>query len=228
MKHLLSALPVLTLLALGACNRADDLAEPAPVPPAGPVLYRVTFEATWSADTHANFPAGGHFSPLVGLSHRAGSSVFQPGQLASPGIKNMAELGNNTALRAEINALRGAGDAFGLLDGKGTTRSPGTLVDTIRLDPAHPRLTVVTMIAPSPDWFAALEDENLLANGEWAARRTVPARAYDAGTDSGPTFTAPDQPTLPATAVRALQLPPPTGGAPAGPPVGVWHLEKIR
>ena len=64
------------------------------------------------------------------------------------------------------------------------------------------------MIAPSPDWFAALENENLLDAGQWVTQRTVPARAYDVGTDSGPTFSAPDQPTTPAQPIQPLRLPP--------------------
>ncbi len=231
-RRLSKILPVLLGLGLAgsACSKqADPVAAPGPVPAAGSALYRVTFEATWSAATHANFPAGGHFSPLMGLSHGADGLVFQLGNLASLGIKNVAELGNNAALRAEINVLRGGGAARGLLDGQSRTASPGALTDTVRLDPAHPWLTVVTMIAPSPDWFAALESENLLAaDGQWVAQRTVPARAYDAGTDSGPTFTAPDQPTRPAAPIQPLRLPPATGSAPDGPPVGRWHLEKIR
>lgn len=216
-------------LALGACSKHDDpTADPNPALVVGPALYRVTFEATWSAATHANFPAGGHFSPLIGLSHGADGLIFQPGQLAGLGIKNVAELGNNAALRTEINTLRGRGAALGLLDGQRPTASPGTLTDTIRLDAQHPRLTVVTMIAPSPDWFAALEGESLLVGGQWVAERTVPALAYDAGTDSGPTFTAPDQPTVPAERIRPLLLPPATGPAPDGPPVGHWHLERIK
>ncbi len=225
-------LPALALLALSGCKKEADAVAPAPapsVPAAGSALYRVTFEATWSAATHANFPAGGHFSPLIGLSHKANGLVFEEGQLASLGIKNVAELGNNAALRAEIGTLRGAGAAGGLLDGRDRTASPGTLTDTIRLDAAHPRLTVVTMIAPSPDWFAALENESLLgSDGQWVASRAVPARAYDAGTDSGPTFTAPDQPTLPANPVRPLRLAPAAGNALDGPPVGTWHLERIK
>lgn len=212
----------LGLLALGACQKAADPAAQVPAPAVGPALYRVTFEATWSAGTHADFPAGAHFSPLIGLAHRADGLVFRPGQLASLGIKDMAERGKNTALRAEIATLRASGAAAGLLDGQATTPSPGTLTDTIRLDAAHPLLTVVTMIAPSPDWFAALEGESLLADGQWVAQRTVPARAYDAGTDSGPAFTSPDQPTLPAEPVVTLRLPP------AGPPVGQWHLDRLR
>lgn len=228
-------LPALALLALAACQKGADAVKPAPAAAApvvgapAPVLYRVTFEATWSAATHANFPAGGHFSPLVGLSHRAENPVFEEGRLASLGIKNVAELGNGTALRGEIDALRGSGAALGLLYGRDRTNSPGTLIDTIRLDAAHPYLSVVTMIAPSPDWFAALESENLLGpNGQWVTRRRVPARSYDAGTDSGPTFTSPDQATLPAVAIAPLRLPPAAGNAPDGPPVGTWLLERIK
>ena len=228
MKYLLSGWPALAFLLLASCQKTADQAEAAPAPAVGSALYRVTFEATWSAGTHANFPAGAHFSPLIGLSHRADGLVFRPGQLASLGVKNVAEIGNNAALRAEITMLRADGAALSLLDGRGTTASPGSLTDTLRLDAAHPLATVLTMIAPSPDWLAVLEGENLLANGQWVAQRTVPARAYDAGTDSGPTFTAPDQPTTPAEPIGLLLLPPATGSAPAGPPVGIWHLERIR
>ena len=228
MKSLLPSWPALAFLLLASCQKTTDQSDTAPTPAVGSALYRVTFEATWSASTHANFPAGAHFSPLIGLAHRADGLVFRPGQLASLGIKNVAEIGNNAALRAEITMLRSDGAALSLLDGRSATSSPGSLSDTLRVDAAHPLATVLTMIAPSPDWFAVLEGENLLANGQWVAQRTVPARAYDAGTDSGPTFTAPDQPTTPAEPIRLLPLPPATGTAPDGPPVGIWHLERIK
>ena len=216
------------LFGLAACSKTADSAEQPPTPAVGAALYRVTFEATWSAGTHANFPAGAHFSAVIGASHRTDGLLFRPGQPASTGIRDMAERGNNTALRAEITALQSSGMAFRILESHGIG-SPGMVADTIRLDAAHPRLSLVTMIAPSPDWFAALEDENLLdANGQWVAQRRVPARAYDAGTDSGPTFTAPDQATLPAGVVAPLLLPPAAGSAPDGPPLGTWLLERIK
>ncbi|UOQ97271.1 spondin domain-containing protein [Hymenobacter sp. 5317J-9] len=229
MVRLLLRFCVLPLLCgAAACSPSADTATEDPTPAPGTALYRVTFEATWSAGTHANFPAGAHFSSVIGASHRADALLFRPGQPASLGIKNMAERGNNTALRAEINALQSSGAAFRLLEAP-YFNSPGSVSDTIRLDAAHPRLSLVTMIAPSPDWFVALEDENLLdATGQWATQRRVPARAYDAGTDSGPTFTAPDQATLPAGVVAPLLLPPAQGAAPDGPPLGTWLLERIR
>jgi len=212
-------------LTLTACQPSANPLNPAQA--AGSTLYRVTFEATWSAATHANFPVGAHFSPLIGLSHRVESRIFASGQLASLGIKNVAELGNNAALRAEITSLRRSGEALGLLDGRAAIASLGMLSDTIRLDAQHPCLTVLTMVAPSPDWFIALENECLLGpDGHWAVMRRVPARAYDAGTDSGITFTAFDQPTQPAERIQVLL--PSAGSSANGPPFGTWRLEKIE
>jgi hypothetical protein len=228
MPRLLHCISLLFVVGLAACSKSVDTGEILPAPTPGPALYRVTFEATWSAGTHANFPAGAHFSNVIGASHAAGGLLFRPGQAASLGIKDMAERGNNIGLRSEIAALQRSGAAFRMLEAS-YIYSPGSVTDTIRLDAAHPRLSLVTMIAPSPDWFVALEDESLLdASGQWVAQRRVPARSYDAGTDSGPTFTAPDQPTLPAGAVVPLLLSPATGTAPDGPPLGTWLLERIK
>ncbi|MCB2378382.1 spondin domain-containing protein [Hymenobacter sp. BT635] len=212
----------LAVASVTACSRIIDDELPPPPTPAATALYRVTFEATWSATTHpGSYPAGAHFSPLMGASHPAQFRLFRVGSLAGTGIKNMAELGNNTALRAEINGLIGQGKALRLLDGRSATASPGTLTDTIRLSTAHPALSVVTMIAPSPDWFAALDGEELLENGQtWAISRRVPAVFYDAGTDSGGSYTAADQPTSPPEALRVVQT--------ALPPVGYFRLERIN
>ena len=229
MKRLL--LPLFVLL---ACQKEGTVPTPAPptAPPPAPVaavgqaLYRVTLLATWSKETHADFPGGAHFSPLIGLAHRATNTLFDVGMLASPGMQDMAEVGNNAKLRAEIAALRGSGAAFGWLDGRIHTLSPGKLVDTVRLDAAHPRLTVVTMIAPSPDWFVALENRNLLVDGQWVQELSVPAITYDAGTDSGPTFTALNQPTLPAEPIKKLVLPLAPGSTIES--VATWQLERIK
>ncbi|WP_460504092.1 spondin domain-containing protein, partial [Hymenobacter agri] len=180
MPRSLRPLSLLLVAGLAACSKAPDTGEIPPAPTPGPALYRVTFEATWSAGTHANFPAGAHFSNVIGASHRADGLLFRPGQAASLGIKDMAERGNNTALRAELAALQSTGAAFRTLEAP-YLYSPGQVSDTIRLDASHPHLSLVTMIAPSPDWFVALEAENLLdATGQWVAQRRVPARAYDA------------------------------------------------
>jgi hypothetical protein len=65
-------------------------------------------------------------------------------------------------------------------------------------------VSLVTMIAPSPDWFTGVADIRLLEDGEWLAEQTVILEAWDAGTDSGATFKAPDADTMPREAVRPL------------------------
>ena len=50
---------------------------------------------------------------------------------------------------------------------------------------------MVTMIAPSPDWFTGVSVD-LMENGEWVAEKTVTVFAWDAGTDVGTTYKAPD------------------------------------
>ncbi|RYU73617.1 spondin domain-containing protein [Hymenobacter persicinus] len=217
-------LPLLLLPTLLACHRTATDVDWVRPQPSATALYRVTFEATWSAATHpGDYPVGAHFSPLIGASHAASGPgrFFQVGNLASPGIKNMAELGSNAALRAEINALISQGHAFRLLDGRTAVSSPGVLTDTVRLRLDQPAVSVVTMIAPSPDWFAALDSEVLLSADGWASTRRVAARFYDAGTDSGPTYTASDQPTTPAAPIQLMP-----GWSPA--PYGYFVLELLK
>ena len=77
----------------------------------GDARYRVTFQATWSAETHpTNFPANPHFSGLVGATHNENNRIWQRGKLASDGIELMAETGGKSQLLAEIDALIEAED----------------------------------------------------------------------------------------------------------------------
>ena len=74
--------------------------------------YTVRFDATWTAQTHPlNYPAGAHWSALVGGTHDATIQFWQEGQLASQGIKDMAERGLTAPLAAEVQAQITAGHA---------------------------------------------------------------------------------------------------------------------
>src|SRR5688500_14268429 len=55
---------------------------PMPAPPAAPETapYRVTFDSTWSATTHPqDFPSNAHFSGLIGGTHKAAVTFWEPG-----------------------------------------------------------------------------------------------------------------------------------------------------
>ncbi len=155
--------------------------------------YRVEFTASWSAATlPINFPANAHFSGLVGGSHSADASFWSPGGIASQGIENMAETGNKSVLLNEVNAAIDAGTALDTVSGGGVGVSPGFVSTTFNVNLDNPLATVVTMIAPSPDWFVGTHGYNLFVDGNWVEDVTVDLFSYDSGTDSGVNFTSPD------------------------------------
>lgn len=170
---------------------------------ASPVLaqetadYRVTLDAVWSFQTHPDaFPASAHFSPFIGATHNDTYSMWQPQTLASNGMEQMAEEGATTFLSLEILSARSRGEVIDLLRGPflDAGESGG---DTFTAVDTHSKLTVVSMIAPSPDWFVGVTAYELRPGGRWINRVEIPLHAYDAGTDSGPNFTSFDQDTQP-------------------------------
>ncbi|HET7746256.1 MAG TPA: hypothetical protein VFM29_03080, partial [Vicinamibacteria bacterium] len=123
---------VLVLAACGGSTRSPSaVTPPAPSPtPVAPLAarYVVTFEATWSAATHPrDFPRSPHFSGLIGGTHRAAVRFWEPGALASEGIKLMAERGRQTPLDLEVGAAIAAGTAQHVLAGGDVPRSPGAV-----------------------------------------------------------------------------------------------------
>ena len=182
--------------------------------------YAVRFEAEWSRATHpADFPDDAHFSPLVGATHAPGVELWRPGGAASEGIRLMAERGQVVPLRSEVRAL---GDAADFVVGEPANSSPGVAHATLTVSEDHPRVTLVTMVAPSPDWFVGVAGLPLAERGEWLLRKEVPLGPWDAGTDSGTTFDSPDQETSPRQPIHPI-----TGFPFAGtPPLGRFVFER--
>ena len=162
------------------------------------VEYEVTFYASWSQDTHpVDFPPNPHFSGLIGSSHNDEVSFWNDGELASTGIKNMAETGSKNPLNIEIgNAILNE-TAFDIISGDGVNPSPGTTSVTFLVNEEYSLVSLVAMIAPSPDWFVGVNSLNLFENDSFVDEKTVILYAYDAGTDSGITYTSPNEVTNP-------------------------------
>jgi len=200
---------------------------PVPTPPPEPARYRVTFDATWSAETHPlMIPGRPHFSSLIGGTHSDRVAFWEPGGLASPGIEAMSEQGSTSPLDAEIQAAIAASTAEGLIQGAGIGRSPDSTSVEFRIGPEHPLVTLVTMLAPSPDWFAGVHGLSLLEDGQWVEEKTVLLEAYDAGTDSGGTYRAADADTVPRMPIRRIEEAPlaPNGNV---TPVGTFTFVRL-
>lgn len=182
---------LLGLSLLGGCSEDDTQI------PEQSVSYRLTFDATWSAQTHpVDFPGNPHFSGLIGATHNVGVRLWEEGETASPGIQNMAETGSKSPLDDEIAALIAAGGACLHISGDGVQKSPGVAAVTFTINRDCPQVSVVSMIAPSPDWFVGVSGLNLRENGKWLETKTVQLFPYDAGTDSGATYISINQPMV--------------------------------
>ena len=176
-----------------------------PTSKADVVRYELTFNATWSQPTHPqDFPSNAHFSGLIGGSHNPAATFWENGQLASDGIERMAELGSKSPLTDELQAAIDTGDAYGIISGGGISRSPGVVSQQFEISSTHRLATVVSMIAPSPDWFVGVHGLDLRPNGSWLPEVIVELWPYDAGTDSGSTFTSPNDDTMPRETIRQI------------------------
>ena len=203
------------------------------IPPEEPAIpatarYRVLFNATWSASTHPNqFPSAPHFSGLIGGTHNEAVSFWGPGQNATRGIKSMAETGGQSLLAGEIRAAIERGTAQHVLRGGGIGRSPGLVSLVFEINRDFPLVTLVSMIAPSPDWFVGVRDLSLLEAGDWVEERTLELFPYDAGTDSGVTFNSRDAATVPPQPIRRITEPPLGNGRTAAP-LGTFTFTRIQ
>lgn len=205
---------------------------PAPTPAATPeatARYSIEFQAAWSGSTHPqDFPSNPHFSGLIGATHDGRIGFWAPGAPASEGIRRMAERGSKSPLSDEIEAAMKAGTAEFLLSGDGISLSPGGVSLEFSIARDHPLVTLVTMVAPSPDWFTGVRDLNLVdtARGAWMDELTVSVYPWDAGTDSGATFTSADLETVPRAPVSQITGAPFAANGSVAP-LGVFRFRRL-
>ncbi len=177
--------------------------------PVAQAAYQLTFEATWSNTTHpTEFPKNPHFSGLIGTSHKPDVRLWRTGEKATPGIKNMSELGTKNPLDSEIESLIASGGACAEISGGGINPSPGIVSVTFTMTQDCKHVSVVSMIAPSPDWFLGVSGLNLYENGNWVHERIVELFAYDAGTDSGKSYASPNEPTISSEGIHRIDYSP--------------------
>jgi len=187
--------------------------------------YRVDFDATWSAQNHPlDFPNNPHFSGLIGGTHHAGIHFWELGALASPGIESMAETGSKSALTGEVNSAIGTGEAEYLLSGPGMGNSPGSVSMTFQVSASHPLASIVSMIAPSPDWFVGVDSLPLAVAGVWIDEVVVGLAPYDSGTDSGVSYNSFNQDTQPPEPIHDLSDIYPFEGT---PPLGTFTFTLL-
>jgi len=173
--------------------------------------YKIEFISNWSSATHPiDFPSTAHWSPLIGTTHTNAGQFLELGLLASPGVEQVAETGGTSIITSEINALILGGLAYEIINGPGLSSSGlglGTItVNNIGVDSGFPYVSLLTMIAPSPDWIAQINNLKLTdASDNWMPSISIDVYATDAGTDSGTTYNSADVDTNPRDNITSLQ-----------------------
>ncbi|GMH34485.1 hypothetical protein BSKO_02319 [Bryopsis sp. KO-2023] len=160
------------------------------------VQYTVVNDCDWNSMTHPrDYPSSAHWSPLCGTTHNRGASVFKIGGISSNGVKQVAETGDCSTLQTEVSQCAKSGSCGNFLSYPcsamdGTCQHTGTFDVTKK----YPYLSLVSMAAPSPDWFVGVDSIGLCKHGFWVPKYEKYLMGNDAGTDGGPTFLSPDMP----------------------------------
>lgn len=186
-KSLLSALAVLWVPAIVRAGcKTDKL-----------VVYKVQLETFWDEETfprqYPEWRPNAQWSKTLGFSHLPSWQLFRMGDVVSGGVREFVETGETEKLDRENNTSNFL-DVFTIPPietGKGKAES------IIFLDGNHTRVSVITKIVPSPDWFIGLDNLDLCQNGKFVDTLRIEADPMDAGTDNGFTFTSPNWPTEP-------------------------------
>ncbi len=137
----------------------------------------------------------------------------------------MAELGAKTPLDDEIERAITNARAEHLLSGGGIARSPGVVSLDFDISLDYPGVSLVSMLAPSPDWFVGVSDLSLLEDGDWIDELVIELDPYDAGTDSGASFDSPDRDTAPREPIAHITTPPLASNGTVAP-VGTFTFRR--
>ncbi|OEK08887.1 hypothetical protein A8C32_01030 [Flavivirga aquatica] len=158
--------------------------------------YTITFDSFWESEaanptngiSTIDLPGNAHWSPLVGATHKTANTFLMMGMAASPGIESIAETGATSTFQTEVTTNT---DADKYIPGGGLATGKGTItLNNIEVSEGYPFITLASMIAPSPDWFVAVNSINLrsgnnsVENG-WKETFSVDLFPYDAGTEAG-------------------------------------------
>ena len=173
--------------------------------PAAPqeITYRVTFEGNWTrASTPGGVAPGGHFTTLIGGVHGSGVTFWRAGERASPGVEGVAETGFTATFRGEVAASPHTRSVIERGVSGGGTGGARFDIDVTR---THPRVTLLSMIGPSPDWFVGVSGVSLLDGAdEWRESHVVDLFPYDAGTEEGDDFSLSNPDTSPQGVITRI------------------------
>lgn len=149
--------------------------------------FTVAVRGLWTAKTHpTNYPADAKFGHILGTTHRRDYMLFKEGHRAADWLKSYLTSNDTSEFSSELSKYQGNGDVGEIIIKDGFAANENTnfeFTTTGRFD----KLTLLTKLIPSPDWYIAVENVNLnrLANG---GSLSIIVNVFDGGVKSGQSY----------------------------------------
>ncbi|XP_068596614.1 spondin-2b [Brachionichthys hirsutus] len=202
----------LVAMSLALCQGVQSMPVPPGIPmcmASEPAQYRLTFTGKWSP---AAFPKQypvyrppAQWSNIVGVTHSSDYHIWQRNGFASNGVKEFAEKGEAWTLMKEVEA---AGEriqsVYGIFSAPAVVRGTGQMNTEFEVFSRHSYLSFIVRIVPSPDWFVGVDSVDLCDGDHWKENASLELFPYDAGTDSGFTFSSPNFDTVPQDKITQI------------------------
>ncbi|XP_021707923.1 spondin-2 [Aedes aegypti] len=170
------------------------------------VFYRIKLATNWSKKLfpkhYPEFRPPPQWSITYGQSHNNSYHLFRMKDYASPAIQAFAESAHSRTLQEELARQNSIiYDEFHMAK---IPKGAGSTQGTFFVDGRHHKVSFITKIIPSPDWFIGLDSYDLCSDGQWVDDITLDLHPVDAGTSNGLTFTSPKWPTNPPGVIEKI------------------------
>lgn len=194
--RLIQTVIALSLL-LTACGGDDD-GSPTTGGDDGEEPITASYTATITTEfTEENFPQdypnNASFGPLVVITHAADIDIYSIGEFASDGFKAYVENGDVDALGSFI-----AGQVGEENEGRFNISTSGTLGVNETADialtftPTLTRVTIISNLNPSPDWFIGIDSFDIVDGDELVDEANFSLTLLDAGSRAGTSYNSSD------------------------------------
>jgi len=184
-------------------------------------VYRLSIRTFWEEEQfpkqYPQWRPPAQWSKTIGFSHSNRYKLFSIGSIAGDGVKQFVETGDSDKLDREA-ATNNFFDAF---IAPPVTSGGGNTTTKIFLDGNNTKISLLTKLVPSPDWFIGLDSLDLCQDNNFIDSITTEAFPLDAGTDNGFTFTSPNWPTDPQGVIFRISSQYPTH------PAGSFHYPHL-
>ncbi|MEZ4798144.1 MAG: spondin domain-containing protein [Flavobacteriaceae bacterium] len=228
MKNYFKLFTLLICVGIFSCSKSDDSGNNGGNGGGGldaQATYRITFTTNWTDTTHpTDYPDNASFGRVFIAAHSPAKNIFIMNTLASDGLKLYAEDGDLSGLISEHSG--GEDDtAMTIITGSSSVGTSTTVTFDINVTPTNTRISFVSKISPSPDWFVGVPSFNLVNGDVLIESASVRLYPLDAGSDSGMTYESPDNPEPgPITQIQGLPF---SSGSIQSTQVGTLSIERI-